>query len=235
MPRKSTTVKEVSEDADTIVRMEAGRGQSVDFAYRFLVDAIQNQRFKPGDRLRESELAEMIGVSRTPIRHALAKLESDGLATSIPTGIIVTEPDLNMVAELYFMRELLEGTSANLAAKLATLAEIALLEELAEQHSRAAESGESLTATNEQFHEALYRCAHNRYIVKALAPLPQVIALLGESNFSDPERARVSSEEHWEIVRAIQQRDPERAEKATREHIRAAHKLRIRRLIARKK
>lgn len=234
MGRKSTIAKQSSGDAETVVRIEAGRGQSVDFAYRYLVDAIQKQRFRPGDRLRESELAEMIGVSRTPIRQALAKLESEGLATSIPTGIVVTEPDLDMVAELYFIRELLEGTSANLAARLATNAEIAVLEELAEQHSRAAESGESLTTTNHQFHEALYRCAHNRYIVKALAPLPQVIALLGESNFADPERARVSSEEHWEIVRAIQQRDPERAEKVTREHIRAAHKLRIRRLLARR-
>ena len=103
-------------------------------AHRYLRDAIRAGRLRPGDRLREVDLAATIGLSRTPVREALARLESEGLVVNDSMrGIVVTELDYSMVAELYVMREVLEGTAARLAAQHASEVELSILEELCDQ------------------------------------------------------------------------------------------------------
>src|SRR5690606_14857237 len=90
-------------------------------AYRYIREGIQKRLFRPGERLREVDLAATIGLSRTPIREALARLESEGLVTHDPMrGIMVAELDYSTITELYYMREVLEGTAARLAAQHAS-------------------------------------------------------------------------------------------------------------------
>ena len=89
-------------------------------AYELILDAIDVGLYRPGERLVESELAERFGVSRTPIREALQRLETQGLLTRDGRSLIVASLDHNQLAELYVVRTELEGLAARLAARHAT-------------------------------------------------------------------------------------------------------------------
>ena len=98
--------------------------QSNTDAYSLILEAIDVGVYKPGDRLVESELAERFGVSRTPIREALQRLETQSLLERDGRSLIVASLDHNQMAELYVVRRELEGLAARLAAKHATEEEI---------------------------------------------------------------------------------------------------------------
>lgn len=127
-------------------------------AYRKLLDEIRSGRLNAGDRLRETDLAERLGVSRTPIREAIRQLEADGLVTHVPRqGASLRTLDYAEVMELYEMRAVLEGTAARLAARAASDIEI---EELAALNQDLAEAGDGPEAVllNRQFHGRHTRC-----------------------------------------------------------------------------
>jgi len=198
-----------------------------DQAYTFIVEGIQSGRLKPGTRLREIELAEMTGLSRTPVREALSRLQLEGLLTTdAARGLIVTELDYSMTSELYAMREVLEGTAARLAARHASDVEIDFLREINARDALLT-SPEALAANNRLFHETLYRCAHNRYLVKTLNTLQESMMLLGQTTLATPGRAETSRAEHGAIVEALARRDPDEAEKAARAHIIGAYRIRL--------
>jgi len=202
-------------------------------AYRHVRAAIQSGQLKPGERLREVELAESIGLSRTPIREALARLESEGLVVHDATrGIVVAELDYSMVTELYYMREVLEGTAARLTAQHASEVELSILEDLCYQYEASLDNETQLAISNRQFHETLYRCSHNRYLVNMLTVLHDALSLLGSTTLTDRERAAETLKEHEAVVAAIRERDADGAEQALRAHIRAAQKVRMKRLFA---
>jgi len=200
-------------------------------AYDTLFAAIQDGTLQPGARLREVELAEWIGISRTPVREALGRLEGEGLVARDPhRGMIVARLDPDMVTELYYMREVLEGTAAGLAARHATDAEISTLRAIADRDRNTRDTAR-LAENNRVFHDALYRAAHNRYLVKTLNTLRQSMALLGQTTLAMPGRSATALEEHRRLIRAIEKRDSEAATKAAREHIRAAYSARMKQLI----
>lgn len=204
-------------------------------AYQEIRRAIRQRRFRAGERLREIELAEALGLSRTPVREALSRLQAEGLAAeNSQRGFTIIEFDHAMVAELYFMRELLEGAAARLAAVSAVEAEIGLLRELHEQYAALISSadGTLLAERNRKFHETLCRCAHNRFLLRTLEPLHDALGLLGESNLVDPARAQENVSDHAAILDAIARRDSVAAETLARAHIRAAHTARIKRMFA---
>ena len=87
-------------------------------AYELVLDAIDQGLYRPGDRLVESELAERFGVSRTPIREALQRLETQSLLTRDGRSLIVASLDHAQMAELYVVRQELEGLAAKLAAQI---------------------------------------------------------------------------------------------------------------------
>jgi len=220
-------------DIESMDDLDAGQRRGVsrsDQAYRFIVEGIQSGRLVPGTRLRETELAERTGLSRTPIREALSRLQLEGLLTmDAARGLIVTELDHSMASELYAMREVLEGTAARLAARHASDVEIDFLREI---NVRDAEltTAEALAANNRLFHETLYRCAHNRYLVKTLNTLQESMMLLGPTTLAAAGRAQTSRAEHGAIVEALARRDPDAAETAARAHIIAAYRIRLEQL-----
>jgi len=127
-------------------------------AYQKLLAAIQSGALKPGARLRENELAAWLSSSRTPVREALSRLQAEGLVMQEPRrGMIVTQLDHGMVAELYLMREVLEGTAARLAARHASEVEISLLREIAERDRNGGDDPVRAAKNNRLFHETLYR------------------------------------------------------------------------------
>lgn len=201
-----------------------------DQAYSYIVEGIQSGRLSPGTRLRETELAELTGLSRTPIREALSRLQLEGLLTmDAARGLIVTELDHSMASELYAMREVLEGTAARLAARHASDVEIDFLREINVRDAQLT-SSDALAANNRLFHETLYRCAHNRYLVKTLNTLQESMMLLGRTTLAAPGRAESSRAEHAAIVEALARRDPDAAEQAARAHIIAAYRIRLEQL-----
>lgn len=204
-------------------------------AYQAIRLAIRQRRFRSGDRLIENELADMLGLSRTPIREALSRLEAQGLAEQNPhRGFTVIEFDHSMVSELYQMREALEGTAARWAAKNADHAELSLLESLHLDYAQWVdeENPEETALKNRQFHEALILCAHNRFLLRIMEPLHDALGLLGESNMLDLNRAKENVLEHAKILSALMHQDAQAAESAAREHIQKAYSARVKRMFS---
>lgn len=206
---------------------EIGKSSALE-AYDLLVDAIEHGELTAGMRMREVELAERYGISRTPIREALKRLEAKGLVTHTPNqGAVVTTLDFNQTAELYLMREVLEGTAARLAATCATNTEIDVLAEMIEHDRRHPYDSKLLTQTNRQFHRQLRLSARNSFLRNILENMQLSYILLVGMPQADPERGIQSFDEHAAIVRALRERDPDAAEAAARAHVRYAFKWRI--------
>jgi len=131
--------------------------------FRRLVSSIEDGTLTPGERLREAELADRFGVSRTPIREGLKRLESHGLATYEPNrGMVIPVLDNDQINELYIIRAVLEGTVARLAAQHATAAEIAIFKDMIEADRAAIHDAEALSRSNRAFHRRLTLASHNR-------------------------------------------------------------------------
>ena len=206
-------------------------GTRSEHAYRKLRDAIQEGTLKPGQRVMELELAEWLRVSRTPVRDAIRRLESEGMLHHEPRqGLVVAKLDRTALMELYVMREVLEGTAARLCARHASDMEVIELTELVRMERALAGDYEALARHNRRFHEALHRGAHNRYLEKSLDAVADSIGLLGASQMLMPDRAKTAANEHAELVRAIEKRDPDAAEEAARHHVRSAQRERLKTL-----
>lgn len=178
----------------------------------------------------EVEIGESLGVSRTPVREALRRLEAEGILVVEPrVGLVVASLSRQAVMELYEMRELLEAKAAGLCAVHATEFEIAELRELGSREERLT-AVEELVQHNRLFHEAIYRGAHNRYLTKTLGTLNDSMWLLGPSQMRLASRARMALKEHTQILSAIEARDAAAAEAAMRAHVNSAKQERIRRL-----
>lgn len=199
-----------------------------DFVYESLRDAISDGRIAGGERVREEDVARNLGVSRTPVREALQRLQQRGILVLGPgRGLVVAQLGHEQVVELYAMREILEGSAARFAAMNATPTEIATLYQLQDE-LRTAEGDDMLHITlNRRFHQAIYEAAHNRYLMQTLESLHDSFALLRSSTFRLPHRQRNSDEERHRIIAAIEKRAPELAEKEAREHIRQSQRTRF--------
>lgn len=217
---------------DTSISEVNDRGVSLgDQAYNYIIQSLENGSMPPGTRLRETELAAEIGLSRTPIREALNQLVSEGLVVNDPKrGLIITELDQNMVGELYEMRRVLESTAAALAARHATDVEIAVLRQIIEQDKTLKDPME-LAKNNRLFHQTLYQCAHNRFLLKTLQVLQNAMLLLGKSTLAESGRPSTSREEHEQLIEALEQRNPEKAQEAASRHISEAYKVRLSRFL----
>ena len=206
----------------------ARHGGRSEHAYRTLRDAIQAGTLKPGQRIMEIEIAAWLKVSRTPVRDAMRRLESEGMVAHAPrNGLVIAQLDRQAVMELYAMREVLEGTAARLCARHASDMELDQLLELVKTEQQLAGKFESLAQHNQRFHDAIRRGAHNRYLVKSLNAVNDSMVLLGKSQMLLPHRAKAALTEHTEIARAIARRDADAAEEATRKHVRAAQRERM--------
>lgn len=208
---------------------DADRSKSrADFVFESLRDAIADGRIAVGERVREIEIAQSLGVSRTPVREALQRLHERGLLVfGAGRGLVVAGLSQHQVLQLYAMREILEGSAARFAAQHATETDIVILYRLQRELANAAPDAGALAALNRQFHQAIYEAAHNQYLQQTLNMLHDSLALFHNTTFRMPVRRSDSDEEHRRIVAAIERRDPNGAEEAAREHIRRAQRTRF--------
>jgi DNA-binding GntR family transcriptional regulator len=198
-----------------------------DFVYGNLRSAIRNQELKPGDRLREVELAKRLHVSRTPVREALKRLASEGLIqVAPPRGFVVTALTQRRVMELYAMREVLAGVAARFAAEHASPMETHTLQELVAQQGSSKDAA-TAARTNDLLREAITSAAHNEFLTRATNSLNDVLELLGATTYSMPGRIESGWKENKKVVEAIARRNGSAAEEAARLHVRNAAKLRV--------
>jgi DNA-binding GntR family transcriptional regulator len=184
--------------------------------------------YRPGDRLREEEVAQRLKVSRTPVREALGRLMAKGfIEPASGRGLIVRSLDTTEVLELYAMREILEGAAARLAAQHASPPEIDSLIDLEEAFEAKADNPAEMARFNRAFHETIFRAARNRYLDSALQKLQDGIILLGVTTFSVQDRPSTAAEEHRALIDAIAAQDPDQAEKLARSHIQEALRARL--------
>jgi DNA-binding GntR family transcriptional regulator len=195
-----------------------------DQAYRALREEIISGKLEPGERLTERHLATRLGVSPTPIREALQRLEHEHLIQRTDTRrILVAEPSVHRLYELTLIEASLRGVGARLAAENATERELAAIEEMHAAFTKTM-TPERVLATARKLHELIDQASHNDTLVTMIAtatafdwqfrvePLPDIY---GRNQKTALDRHR----EHGKIVKALKARDGETAEKLMREHI----------------
>nr|WP_147103954.1 GntR family transcriptional regulator [Tateyamaria sp. syn59] len=206
--------------------MPAPRPNNTD-AYSMILEAIDIGTYRPGDRLVESELAERFGVSRTPVREALQRLETQSLLSRDGRSLIVASLDHNQMSELYVVRRELEGLAASLAAQHATAEEVRILREMVEADNALVNDPPALARANRRFHTQIHLASHNRYLVQQLDLVHRTMALMATTSLAADGRTRIAQEEHDRIVRAIEAKDEAAAGKALRDHISVAFMTRL--------
>ncbi len=202
-------------------------------AYSMILDAIDTGVYRPGDRLVESELAERFNVSRTPIREALQRLETQSLLAREGRSLIVASLDHNQTAELYVVRGELEGLAARLAARHATEEEVRVLREMVEADNALIDDPTALSRSNRRFHKQIHLASHNRYLVQQLDLVYRSMALMATTSLAAEGRGEIAQAEHDKIVSMIEARDEEGADAALRAHISVAFVTRLKQEAAR--
>ena len=197
-------------------------------AYGLILEAIDSGIYRPGARLVESELAERFGVSRTPIREALQRLETQGMLSRNGRSLIVASLDHNQLAELYMVRAELEGLAARLAARHATDEEIRVLGDMVAEDHALKDNPTALARANRRFHKQVHLASHNRYLVAQLELVHRSMALLASTSLAVEGRGETALAEHAAIVEAIAQGDGDAAYSALRQHISKAFETRLR-------
>ncbi len=201
-------------------------------AHGLILDAIDAGAYRPGDRLVESELAERFGVSRTPVREALQRLETQGLLARDGRSLIVASLDHDQMAELYVVRGALEGLAARLAARHAAEEEVAVLRALCQEDRALLGDPQALARANRRFHHQIHLASHNRFLVQQLGLVHRSMALMAETSLAAEGRGPHALAEHEAIVAAIAARDGDAAEAALRAHISRAFEVRLRAVAA---
>ena len=198
-------------------------------AYTLILDAIEGGMFKPGERLVEAELAERFGVSRTPVREALQRLETQGMLRRDGRSLSVAALDHNQLSELYAVRTALEGLAARLAARHATEEELRVLRSMVTEDT-ALLGGDPrvLSRANKRFHQQIHLASHNRFLVQQLIMVHRAMALMATTSFAAEGRDGPALAEHGRIVAAIEARDGDAACAALKEHISKAYETRLR-------
>lgn len=215
---------EVRTDLADLRKKHAQRGTVVEIAYWTIRDAIRMGIIRSGERLMENDLAEALGMSRTPVREALRRLEVERLIENAPRrGLIVPQITLEDLVEIFQIREVLEGLAARLAAERMFPIEVEVMRQVINSAERAIAEGDTVTLTegSPQFHPLLRKGSKN-------SRLPALIELLYDSHRPlllyefTPERASQAIAEHKAIYEAIAARDAGEAELLTREHAKNA-------------
>ena len=193
-----------------------------DVVFNTLRQAILKGELEPGERLMEIQLAERLGVSRTPIREAIRKLELEGLVLMIPRkGAEVAEISETSLREVLEVRRSLEELAIELACQRITPEELTALEEAENRFARAVEDGEvmAIAESDENYHELIYQATANDRLVQILNNLREQMYRYRLEYIKDEDRRQILVVEHEHILRAVRRRDIADAKSAVREHI----------------
>jgi len=198
------------------------RAKITDWVFEELKSAIIDLRLPPGEPLREATLADSLGVSKTPVREALTRLELEGLVESTSfKGAVVSSYTRRDLVELYELRELLEVWAVQEAASSMGDDALARLDDLMEAGERLRAEGrtDALEGAIDEFDGFLFEQVTNRRISALIDNLRAHLTRIGRLTAEIPGRLATSVDEHALIAEALRRRDPEAAAAALRRHI----------------
>ena len=195
-----------------------------DQVFERLEGEILGGKYQQGDILTESRLTEDLGVSRTPVREALRRLEQEHIVELSPRGIVilgVTEKDIQ---DIYAVRMEIEGMAAARAAESDNAEHLAELREALElqEYYVSRRDAEHIRTMDNRFHELLYRMSRSGVLYDTLLPLHKKAQKFRKASVQNESRAEQSAREHREIFEAVAAHDAVAAERAMREHVRRA-------------
>ncbi len=192
-----------------------------------LREAIRRGILKPGERIMEIQLAEELGVSRTPVREAIRKLELEGYVVMMPRrGTYVANMSIRDINEIFEIRTSLESLSNGLAAEHITDEELEHLQRLLVIIGGYIKEGnmEKIVETDIEFHDVMYHAARNQRLVGIISNLRDQLTRFRTLSMSHPGRLEATLEEHKAIVEAIANGDRRSASKAAERHMENSEK-----------
>ncbi|MBP7254194.1 MAG: GntR family transcriptional regulator [Negativicutes bacterium] len=187
-----------------------------------LREAIRSGVLKPGERLMEIQLADELGVSRTPVREAMRKLELEGYVIMLPRrGTYVANISIRDINEVFEIRTTLDALASGLAAERITEEELEQLERLLVSIGENIETRnmKKVVEDDMEFHDILYKASRNQRLVGIISNLREQMTRFRSMSMSYPGRLKKTLEEHSRLVEAIAQRDVELAQKLAVEHM----------------
>jgi DNA-binding GntR family transcriptional regulator len=197
-------------------------------ATELIRQAIVEGRVKPGERLKEEELARELGISRTPVREALLVLQTEGLVDAMPNrGAVVRAHDADDLRDLYQLRALLEGHAARLAAGRVTDEEVEELWASCDRFDAIAADADvrELVRENFFFHNAILDCAGSDRLSWMVRKVIETPLVYKSYIWYTSDQRRISAHYHRQITRALAAHDGERAELLMKEHVFEARDL----------
>lgn len=209
----------------------AGNQSLAELACDEIRRAIRENRISAGSHLTEVALAEWLNMSRTPVREAMRRLQSEGLLLNQPfRGAVVMRLHPEDIRQLYSVRMLLEPAAARLCAENASAAEVVGLKELLAREKASLTHPSALIPLNRQLHQAILDGTHNQFLIRSIAAVHGLIPLMGGSNFTDSRYARRAHGQHRRMIAAISRRDAAEAEDVARLHVADSLAFRLDRL-----
>lgn len=198
--------------------------------YATLREAILSGVLAPGERLAEVQLANLFKRSRTPVREAILRLESERLTErSARRGFVVGRMTREEVLEVYAVRAAMDGLAARLAALGILPAELEHLRWINDRLREAASDRDyvRMINLNIDFHEAICRASRNSLLLQFVRQIHDWVRRFSETTFSYAGRASSSLDEHDALLEALERRDPEAAERIARTHMERAMQVRV--------
>jgi len=190
--------------------------------YRAIREMILSFKLYPGTRVTETELADTFGVSRTPIREALQKLEVEGYLSIRPKqGCFIRELDIDELSQYYNVRITLELLAVEYACALMPTRDLEILAEVwnPERLSAASPDAEDIGQKDEDFHVAIARGSNNRVLGNYLCDINNRIRIIRRMDFTDYDRIGRTYREHYAIIHHLLDRNVEKAKAEMRAHI----------------
>ena len=179
---------------------------------------ILSGKYKKGETYTESKLSELFGVSRTPIREAIRRLEQENLIRITTKGVEILGIERSDIEDIYEIRSRIEGLAAKKSAGKINDDALAKLRDIQEFYTLKG-LDEKIRDTDSEFHETIYELCGSAIYLSVLSTLHRRIRKYRRLSIQDPDRAHKAVEEHREIYRALADRNGELAEKLTARHI----------------
>ncbi len=212
-----------TQNTEAIQALEETSDSLAERVYRRLSEMIMNGEFSHGDPLQERRIAEMMEVSRTPVREAINKLEADGFVERSAGRVVVREVRLKEFVELLHVRKLLECDAARQAANNVDAKELQrvriAIEKLLENRVT---SAKALRKVDDMFHTFIAEASNNKLIVELITDLRRRTAMFDHDRL--PKRMLPGNREHLDIIDALEKRDGTLASARMARHINNVHK-----------
>jgi DNA-binding GntR family transcriptional regulator len=195
--------------------------------------AIIKGKFKPGEKISEGDLAESMGISRTPLREAFRKLENEGFIEIIPRkGAVVTGIDPNEVNDLYEIKSTLEGLAARLASANMQKRDIKRLERINEELKDLIDKNdlEAFYRAHTKFHEVFNKLSANRRLIHMISNLNDHFKRFGIVSLTFPGQYEKAIKQHGEIIEAFKKGDEKAVEEKVRTNVMTGGKVLIQHL-----